>query len=102
MNNIEFVKLIVYGDINAKAPIQDTDINLINKKQGVNTCIEILATAELNKISDKPSSVSDGAVNMSWSDRTGALNEIVRKARNSEFQAPDKDIHNSSVYTVLI
>lgn len=102
MNNIEFVKLIVYGDINAQAPISDTDINSINKKQGVNTCIEILATAELNNISAKPTSVSDGAVNMSWSDRTGTLKEIVRKAKNSEFQAPDKDVKASSVYSVLI
>ena len=89
MTNIEFVKLIVYGNLNAKCDLIDNDIDGLIKGLGINGCIETIARSEFTKLGDKPTQIDDGVVSMSWADRKAGLSEIVRKAQNKGFSAPE-------------
>ena len=51
----------------------------------------MLANAELVKLAQKPNSVIDGAVSMSWSERRSQLTDIMQKAKNEEYNAPEPE-----------
>lgn len=92
MTNIEYVKLIVYGNKSAETPINDSDLTDILSNQGVNVCIEILARTQLSIIVQKPTSINDGAVSMSWNDRKSVLEGIIKQAQDGLFVGPEEDL----------
>lgn len=89
MTNIEFVKWIIYGDLNAECGLTDSDIAELIENTGINSCIETIARGELIKLGDSPTQVNDGVVSMSWADRKTGLSETLRKAQNKGFSAPE-------------
>lgn len=88
MTNIEFVRLVIYGDMTDSTQ-SDTDICDLIKTMGINGCIETLAIAEIAKLDKKPTQVNDGAVSMAWADRKAGLTETLHKARHKGFLAPE-------------
>ena len=92
MTNIEFVKIIVYGNLISPSPLTDSALDAIIQSQGVNSCIEILARAQLVLISNQPTSVNDGAVSMSWQNRKSALEDVIKKAEQGLFIGPEEDL----------
>jgi len=88
MTRIESVKYIIWGS-NQTPDISDTEISNLIQSFGYNGSIRYIATSQLLKLSQNPTSINDGANSFGFDSPINALKEIIKMAEKCQFLDPE-------------
>ncbi len=89
MTATQTIKLLLFADP-ASPVYADNTLREMIAANGYNQTVILLATAELRRLADEPTSVTEsGGLSVSFQDRTNALQGIIEYAQRVGYQDPE-------------